>query len=698
MGSENTTTIDRSRTYWTPAMERYFVDLMLFQLHRGNRSGHTFNKQAWTDMLTQFNAKFACQYDKDVLKSRYTNLWKQFNDVRNLLCQSGFSWDENRHMVVADDFVWDNYTKVHPEARPYKTKAVLNFDDLYLIYGYTIADGRYSRSSHDLGFDDEVQGVNLGDGVVTMAPSSNEHPRMGWTLAMDEFFIELMLNQVGRGNKVNNTFNKQAWADMLAMFNAKFGPQSGKRVLRHRYNKLWKYYNDMKALVNQNGFLWDETQKMIVADDDAWDAYIKEQPHARKYRTKTLPSYYHLLEIYGNESEYENTQNSDLHEDKNLEDVLSGEGKGSQTAAGSDRMRTYWTPPMDRFLIDLLFDQVLKGNKLAQTFITQAWNDMVASFNVQFRSHHDKDVLKSRYKHLRRQYTDVKTLLDQKGFQWDEKLEMVTAADNVWDAYTKVHPDARSYRVKTLPSYHKLQFIFGDSSDGIYNRLASEANPCGELPALMTSEVNIDHYSNFYVPSVEWTEQQENYFIGLMKDQISKGNMIDSTFSEQAWTCMTESFNENFRLQCDKQFLEDRYIFLMKQHYDISNLLNNSGFVWDETRQMVVAESNDWEACIKDHPEVILYRNKVFNYYHELCKIFGNVVVDLEVSCQVQGIETNYTAFDVEIDGASTELLVPGNNIEEADQEKKWLAKISSDSERPRKAQKTEKSSARIIL
>lgn len=113
MGTQIPTSNDRSRTYWTPTMERYFIDLMLEQLHRGNRIGHTFNKQAWTDMLAVFNAKFESQYDKDVLKSRYTNLWKQFNDVKELLGQTGFAWDENRQMVVADDRLWHDYIKVH---------------------------------------------------------------------------------------------------------------------------------------------------------------------------------------------------------------------------------------------------------------------------------------------------------------------------------------------------------------------------------------------------------------------------------------------------------------------------------------------------------------------------------------------------------------------------------------------------------
>ncbi|KAJ6697719.1 MYB/SANT-LIKE DNA-BINDING DOMAIN PROTEIN [Salix purpurea] len=86
---------------------------------------------------------------------------------------------------------------------------------------------------------------------------------------------------------------------------------------------------------------------------------------------------------------------------------------------------------------------------------------MTASFNIKFQSHHDKDVLKNRYKHLRRLYNEIKNLLDNSGFSWDETREMITTKDHIWDAYIKAHPDARSYRVKTVPGYQKLCVIIG---------------------------------------------------------------------------------------------------------------------------------------------------------------------------------------------------------------------------------------------
>ena len=94
---------------------------------------------------------------------------------------------------------------------------------------------------------------------------------------------------------------------------------------------------------------------------------------------------------------------------------------------------------MDRYLIELLQDQVLRGNKIGHGFVSEAWIEMVGLFNVKFGCHHGKDGLRNRYKHLRGQYNDIKVLLDQGGFSCDEMGEMVTAEDYVWDSYTKVN-------------------------------------------------------------------------------------------------------------------------------------------------------------------------------------------------------------------------------------------------------------------
>lgn len=107
-----TTAASRSRTYWQPPMDRYFIDLMLEQVQRGNRIDGVFRKEAWIEMIGSFNAKFGFNYDTEILKNRYKTLRRQYNVIKNLLELNGFVWDDARQMVTADDYVWQDYVKV----------------------------------------------------------------------------------------------------------------------------------------------------------------------------------------------------------------------------------------------------------------------------------------------------------------------------------------------------------------------------------------------------------------------------------------------------------------------------------------------------------------------------------------------------------------------------------------------------------
>lgn len=102
------------------------------------------------------------------------------------------------------------------------------------------------------------------------------------------------------------------------------------------------------------------------------------------------------------------------------------------------RTRTCWQPQMDLYFIHLMLDQVKKGNRVDGLFRREAWMEMIASFNAKFGFNYEVDILKNRFKSMRRQYSLVNNLLKMDGFVWDEARQMVTADDRVWQDYIKV--------------------------------------------------------------------------------------------------------------------------------------------------------------------------------------------------------------------------------------------------------------------
>ncbi|XWS59352.1 hypothetical protein CRYUN_Cryun08bG0114200 [Craigia yunnanensis] len=284
------------RANWTPPQDQYFVELLADQVQSGNKTGLAFKQQAWVDMITQFNFNFGFKYDIDVLKNRFKRMRKQYNEMKILLDQSGFEWDEAMQMVNADDNTWDEYLKAHPDMQTYRTKVVPYYKELCMICGHTVADGRYSLSCFDVDFENEEKRMD------DKTPSPGDRSKIDWTVTMDQYFLQLMLEQVHKGNKVCCTFKKKAWVHMITLFNEKFGFQHSRAVLKNRYKILRSQYASIRTVLTKKGFHWDETQKMVIADDRVWNKYIKEHPEFRRYKNKSMPCYDDMCIICHNES------------------------------------------------------------------------------------------------------------------------------------------------------------------------------------------------------------------------------------------------------------------------------------------------------------------------------------------------------------------------------------------------------------
>jgi len=102
-----------------------------------------------------------------------------------------------------------------------------------------------------------------------------EQSRARWTTSLTKILATLMVEQVHKGNKHNNLFNKKAWKYICDEFYSKTGLKWDKEQLKNRYSVLRRQYTIVKSILDQSDFSWDESTGSITANDEIWAEYIQ---------------------------------------------------------------------------------------------------------------------------------------------------------------------------------------------------------------------------------------------------------------------------------------------------------------------------------------------------------------------------------------------------------------------------------------
>ncbi|KAF9619073.1 hypothetical protein IFM89_005087 [Coptis chinensis] len=86
-----------------------------------------------------------------------------------------------------------------------------------------------------------------------------------------------------------------------------------------------------------------------------------------------------------------------------------------------------------------------------------------------------------------------------------------------------------------------------------------------------------------------------------------------------------EQFKAKFGPNYDMEILKNHYRALKKNHSAIKTLIDQSGFGWDNDREMVYADDDQvWNDYVKAHPDFGIWRTKSITGYEDLCIIFGD--------------------------------------------------------------------------
>ena len=98
-------------------MDCCLSEILVQQIKLGNKNklDNKLKPAAYEAAVLAINERFELNVTKDHVKNRLKTWKKLYDALKELQDQTGFGWDENRKMVIANDSVWNEYIKVHGE-------------------------------------------------------------------------------------------------------------------------------------------------------------------------------------------------------------------------------------------------------------------------------------------------------------------------------------------------------------------------------------------------------------------------------------------------------------------------------------------------------------------------------------------------------------------------------------------------------
>ena len=119
----------------------------------------------------------------------------------------------------------------------------------------------------------------------------------------------------------------------------------------------------------------------------------------------------------------------------------------------------------------------------------------------------------------------------------------------------------------------------------------------------------------------KWTTAQHDSLLDGIIDAINMGKVADNGYKKEAWERIKKDINEKFNMTYDISQLKTALKGLKARYQMVKKLLDQSGFGWDSSLQMVMAEPVVWLAYIASHPEAKEFHFHPFPLYDKLHRI-----------------------------------------------------------------------------
>ncbi|XP_073119891.1 uncharacterized protein [Henckelia pumila] len=143
--------------------------------------------------------------------------------------------------------------------------------------------------------------IGASTNTASSRRKKSDKSRRVWTTREEEVLVQALKDAVANGWKSENGF-KCGYLNVLEKHIMKIFPHTDLRGIPHINSKIhvWKKtHGTLVTMLSRSGIGWNESQKMIEATNEGWEAFVKIDNNVRTWRYKSWPYYPDWCEIFG---------------------------------------------------------------------------------------------------------------------------------------------------------------------------------------------------------------------------------------------------------------------------------------------------------------------------------------------------------------------------------------------------------------
>ncbi|XP_057445119.1 L10-interacting MYB domain-containing protein-like isoform X3 [Lotus japonicus] len=122
-----------------------------------------------------------------------------------------------------------------------------------------------------------------------------------------------------------------------------------------------------------------------------------------------------------------------------------------------------------------------------------------------------------------------------------------------------------------------------------------------------------------------WPPNIESYFIGLMEEEVKKGNRQTTTLTRDAWRRIKEEMKIQFGKEYTYDQFKNKFNQLRGKLKDFNNLLKmETGLGYNSATGKIIATDDEWKKLCEKYKFAKQFKKKGCLNYEKLCVIYGD--------------------------------------------------------------------------